>query len=84
VTQGKLAIYAKAGDIGKSVERRFCPECGWSIVEATESMPGIAMINSGTLDDPGWVKPAMQIFCDSAQHRVQLSGEMQRFPKMPG
>jgi hypothetical protein len=82
--QGTLAMYRKAGDTGKTVERRFCPECGSSIVEATASMPGIAMINSGTLDDASWVKPAMQIFCDSAQQWVQLGGEMQLFPKMPG
>lgn len=84
LVQGTLGMYRKAGDTGKSVERRFCPECGSSIVEATASMPGIAMINSGTLDDVSWVKPAMQIFCDSAQEWVQLGGEMQRFPKMPG
>jgi hypothetical protein len=77
-------MYRKTGDTGKSVERRFCPECGSSIVEATASIPGIAMINSGTLDDASWVKPAMQIFCDSAQSWVELGGEMQRFPKMPG
>ena len=81
--QGKLATYSKTGDTGKSVERRFCPECGSSIVEATATMPGIAMINSGTLDDASWVKPSMQIFCDSAHPWVQLGGEMQRFPKMP-
>ena len=84
LVQGTVAMYSKAGDTGKSVERRFCPDCGSSIVEATASMPGIAMINSGTLDDASWVKPAMQIFCDSAQQWVQLGGEMQRFPKMPG
>src|SRR5580700_11378820 len=82
--QGKLATYSKIGDTGKLVERRFCPECGSSIVEATATMPGIAMINSGALDDASWVKPAMQIFCDSAQPWVRLGGEMQRFPKMPG
>jgi hypothetical protein len=42
------------------------------------------MVQVGTLDDPSWVKPAMQIYCDSAQPWVQLSGEMQRFAKMPG
>ncbi len=42
------------------------------------------MLNVGTLDDPGWVKPGMQIYCDSAQPWVQLGGDMQRFPKMPG
>jgi hypothetical protein len=51
--------------------------------ESTATMPGIAMINSGTLDDASWVKPSMQIFGDSAQPRVQLRGEMQYFPKMP-
>jgi hypothetical protein len=30
------------------------------------------------------VKPAMQIYCDSAQPWVHLGGEMQQFPKMPG
>jgi hypothetical protein len=82
--QGKLATYSKTGDTGKSVERQFCPECGSSIAEATGTMPGIAMITSGTLDDSSWVKPAMQLFRDSAQRWVQLGGEMQRFSKMPG
>ena len=42
-------------------------------------MPGIVMIGAGTLDDPSWVKPAMQIFCDSAQPWVQLGGGLQSF-----
>jgi hypothetical protein len=41
------------------------------------------MIQVGTLDDASWVKPAMQIYCDSAQPWVQLAGDMARFPKMP-
>jgi hypothetical protein len=47
-------------------------------------MPEIVMIGAGTLDDPSAVKPAMQIYCASAQPWVQLGGEMQRFDKMPG
>jgi hypothetical protein len=47
-------------------------------------MPGVMMIAAGTLDDPSWVKPAMQIYCDSAQPWVALGGEMQSFAKMPG
>ena len=64
--QGKLATYSKTGDTGKAVERRFCPECGLSIVEATATMPGIAMINSGTLDDTSWVKPAVDLLWQCA------------------
>ncbi len=50
---------------------------------AAELMPDAVMLPAGTLDDPSWVKPAMEIFCDSAQPWVSLAGERQRFPKMP-
>ena len=46
-------------------------------------MPDVIMIPAGTLDDTSWVKPAMQIYCDSAQPWVKLEGDMQRFPGMP-
>jgi hypothetical protein len=82
--QGKVSIYSKTGDTGKSIERQFCPECGSSIADEASALPGVVMISSGTLDDPSWVKPAMQIYCDSAQPWVELGGEMQSFAKMPG
>ena len=42
------------------------------------------MVLTGSLDDAAWVKPAVEIFCDSAQPWVELGGEMQRFPGMIG
>ena len=47
-------------------------------------MPGVTMLPVGTLDDPGSVKPAMQIFCDSAIPWAVLGGDTQSFAKMPG
>jgi hypothetical protein len=82
--EGNLGRYTKAGDSGKSIHRTFCPECGSSIADEADALPDMVMLSAGTLDDPGWVKPAMQIFCDSAQPWVHLGGEMQRFPRMPG
>ena len=81
---GTLATYSKTGDTGKTVERRFCPACGSSIADEASALPDIVMLGAGSLDDSSWVKPSMEIFCDSAQPWVQLRGEMQRFPKMPG
>ena len=80
---GTLKTFTKTGDSGKQIHRRFCPECGSGIVEEADAMPNIAMINAGSLDDPKWVKPLSEIYCDSAQPWVQLGGEMQRFPKLP-
>jgi hypothetical protein len=81
--QGELSTFSKPGDSGKPIERRFCPECGSAITDEAAVMPDIVMISAGTLDDPSWVKPVMQIYCDSAQPWVQLGGGLQSFPKMP-
>ena len=82
--EGALTTYTDKGDSGQAMLRRFCPVCGSTIMDEAALMPGIVMIQAGTLDDPSWVKPAMQIYCDSAQPWVELGGEMGRFPKMPG
>lgn len=81
--RGSLKTYDDRGDSGKAVYRRFCPDCGSPIISEVEVMPELAMIKAGTLDDTTWLKPTMEIFCDSAQPWVSLGG-MQRFPKMPG
>jgi hypothetical protein len=82
--QGSLKTFEGRGDSGKATYKRFCPECGSPIANEAEVMPNVTMIPIGSLDDPSWVKPGMEIFCDSAQPWVNLGGERQRFPKMPG
>ena len=81
--QGQLKTYADKGDSGKALYRRFCPNCGSTVMDEADAMPGVVMIQAGTLDDPSWVQPTMQIFCDSAQPWVQLGGTMKRFARMP-
>jgi len=81
---GTLKTFTKHGDSGQPISRWFCPECGSGIMDEAALMRDAVMLNIGTLDDPSWVKPGMQIYCDSAQPWVQLGGEMQCFAKMPG
>ena len=81
--QGTLQTFTGRGDSGKATYRRFCPECGSALIDEAEVMPNVTMVMAGTLDDASWVKPGMEIFCDSAQPWVELGGERQRFPKMP-
>ena len=80
---GTLKTFTKPGDSGQPMHRQFCPECGSGIMDEADLMPGVVMLNIGTLDDPSWVKPAMQIYCDSAQSWVQLGGDLKAFAKMP-
>lgn len=80
---GNLKTFSKRGDSGKSIQRRFCPECGSGIVDEADAMPGVAMINVGTLDDRSWVTPKSEIYCESAQPWVRLGGELTRFARTP-
>jgi hypothetical protein len=81
---GSPKTYNDRGDSGKALPRSFCPQCGSTLFDEAEAMPGVVMIAAGTLDDAAAVRPTMEIFCDSAQPWVQLGGEMKRFPRMPG
>ncbi|HVS77119.1 MAG TPA: GFA family protein [Steroidobacteraceae bacterium] len=80
---GVLKTFSKQGDSGKLIHRRFCPECGSGIVDEAQALPGMVMLNAGTLDDRSWVKPQSEIYCDSAQPWVRLGGELKRFAKLP-
>ncbi|MFL5266613.1 MAG: GFA family protein [Stellaceae bacterium] len=82
--QGTLKTFTGQGDSGKATYRRFCPDCGSGLIDEAEVVPDVTMILAGTLDDASWVTPTTEIFCDSAQPWVNLSGERQRFAKMPG
>jgi hypothetical protein len=81
---GTLKGFTKPGDSGKPIERSFCPECGSSVMDKAEAMPGVVMVTAGTLDNASWVKPTTQVYCASSQPWVQLGGEMKNFDKIPG
>src|SRR5204862_2281734 len=81
---GKTKTYNDKANSGQPVNRIFCPECGSPIISVAPALPGLSIIKAGTLDDTSWLKPTMEIFCDSAQPWLTLAGSMQRFPKMPG
>jgi hypothetical protein len=83
--QGASNIYKRTGDSGQSVINRFCPGCGATVTIEPAALAEMTIIPVGALDDPSWIKPTMEIYCDSAQPWVQLGGSMERFPKMrPG
>jgi len=82
--ENSLATYADRADSGRSVNRRFCKNCGSPIVSLVEMMPNVHFIKAGTLDDKSWLKPTMHLWCDSAQPWVEIPAGMQKFAKNPG
>jgi hypothetical protein len=80
---GTLTTFTRLSDSGKPVHHRFCPECGCGIADEADAAPGFLMVHVGTLDDRSWVKPQMEIYCDSAQPWARLGEDLQHFAKMP-
>jgi hypothetical protein len=76
---GNLKTYTEPGGTsGEPMHRRFCPDCGSPVIFEREGSPRI-IIAAGTLDETSFVKPTMNIFCESAQSWVPLSPDTQNF-----
>ena len=82
--QRATTTFRDTGDTGKAMLRQVCPASGSSLFDRAERMPGVPTVPTGSRDDASRVRPAMEVYCDSAQPWVDLGGAMQRFPKLPG
>lgn len=82
--KGSTKSYASKGQSGQLVHRSFCPECGSTLMARADARPGMVALTTGPMDDTSAFKPAVEIFCASAQPWVELGGGMQKFPDMPG
>jgi hypothetical protein len=81
--RGVTKSYAKLGDSGQQIVRRFCPDCGSGISEEAVTQPGLVLLNGGTLDDSSRVTPTIEAYCDREMHWAKLDASMQRFAEMP-
>ena len=80
--QGEMTTYVDTGDSGSTLDRNFCGRCGSSISSEPSLMDTITVLKAGTLDDTSWVRPVMEIYCDSAQQWTREQLEMESHPKM--
>ena len=80
--QGEMTTYVGTGDSGQTLDRNFCGRCGSAISSEPSAIDTITVLKAGSLDDASWVRPAMEIYCDSAQPWTREQVEMQSHPKM--
>ena len=79
-----LDSYQDTGtDSQQPVWRYFCNQCGSPIYTKADVAPTIAFIKGGTLDDPSWVQPQMNIWCSSAQSWVAIDTALQNADRNP-
>jgi len=80
---GRTASHAKTSDAGKPITRHFCPACGSPLFTHT---PGTetAFVRAGTLDDPGVVRPALEIWTVSQVPWARVPDGLERHPRDRG
>jgi hypothetical protein len=83
LTKGQPKYYEDKADSGNTVRRGFCPECGSPLFGQSPARPDFIGIRAGSLDDPSWHQPSMDIYTDSAQPWDYMNPELPKFPKMP-
>ncbi len=80
---GEVRCYEVTADSGNITRRSFCPECGSWLFGGSSGMPGLAVIMAGSMDDPSWLKPGMNIFTTCAQPWAPMNPDLPKFPGMP-
>jgi len=81
---GELATFDTVGeDHGRETHRRFCPTCGSPVISESEGLPGVVLIKAGTLDDPTWLQPQMEVWGRSAHPWVPAQEGRPRVERGP-
>jgi hypothetical protein len=80
---GAVKYFQRRGDSGKFSYEGFCPECGARLFAYADVMPGLLMVQAGSLDNPSEFKPQMDIYTASAQPWDPMDPALPKFPGMP-
>lgn len=84
VNGSTLASFKTASESYRSTtERRFCSACGSPIFSTIESMPGVAFLKAGTIDDISWFEPTAEIWMRSAQPWTPHFENTTRYERIP-
>ncbi len=71
------------GDSGGKVKRFFCGNCGSPLYSDADVTPGVYWIKIGTLDDPSWVQPGMEVYAKDKIKCGQSGLELESHDTLP-
>lgn len=81
--QGNPKYYASPANSGYYLQRGFCPDCGSPVLAREDHRPLIVLIHAGSLDDPSWHNPVVDIFSTRTQPWDYMNPELPKIPEMP-
>ena len=79
---GQVKYYDVVGDSGNLMSRGFCSCCGSRLFGSRANADFIS-IQAGSLDDPSWFKPQVDLYVSSAQPWDCLNPDLIKFAKFP-
>lgn len=79
-TSGQPRRFADTADSGNILNRYFCGDCGSPIYSQRAKMPEMMVLKVGTLDAPGDLKLAMNIWTGSARPWMHLDPAIEAHP----
>ncbi len=82
--EGETKTYLDTGDSGNPIPRVFCPNCGSPLYSEVAARPDALALKAGSLDDPDWFKPRVNLWTDSALPWVLIDPACKNFPKNAG
>lgn len=82
LTKGEPAYYAVNVPSGQTLRRGFCPACGSPVLILIGDQPFMS-IAAGSLDDPSWYQPEMDIFTSRAHPWDYMNPHLPKFLEMP-
>ena len=85
LTNGELRYHFTPSLAGGLHKRGFCPECGSRLTggESDERPRSFVGITAGSLDDPTWFRPTMDIFTCDAQPWDPMDANSLRYEQYP-
>jgi len=85
LTQGQLRYHFTPSAAGGSHKRGFCPECGSRVTGGEFDRPDSEFIGItvGSLDNPSWFHPQMDLFVSEAQPWDHMDPAIPKFEHYP-
>ena len=81
--QGEPKYYKVTADSGNIAHRGFCSECGSPVFAGNSNNAQIVAILVGSLDDPSWCTPMIDIWTQSAQPWDYMNPDIPKVSTQP-
>lgn len=81
--KGEPRYHTVTHDDGRTIARGFCPDCGTPLFARRSVSPDEIGIRAGSLDDPSWFAPRVDLWTSSAQPWDAMDPARPKHPTQP-